>query len=347
MTLKHIDPRLDPIWLKLLEKYPSSVFHSPAWLDVLAATYNFEPTAYVAVDDDGEPLYGIPYFHIQDITGADVLSLPFSDFCDPLVESQEQWDALMDGLLELDCPITVRALNNDIPRNDERFYERSKAKWHGIDLTMSEEEIWSSMSSSARRAVRRGEKQGTRAKAVNSKDGIQAFYNMHLHVRKDKYELLSQPYAFFENIWERFIQHDRGTVMLALLDDQVIGAIVYLIWNDTLTYKFNASLNEYLEYRPNDIIIWEGIQWGKARGCTKFDFGLSDWDQEGLLRFKRKFATEEKTISFLHHVPEGRDNVNKGPIRSVFGQLTALLTDESVPDHITAKAGEILYRYFR
>lgn len=347
MALKQIDPRTDPLWLKLLERYPSTVFHGPAWMNVLTDTYGFEPSAYVVVDDKGEPLAGVPFCVVEDVNGIDVISMPFSDFTDPLVEDEAHWNEMMEALLEINHPITVRALKNDIPRNDERFYERSKAKWHGIDLSPSVEDVWNNFSGSARRAVRKGEKQGVTVEASNTKEGMRAFFDMHLHVRKDKYHLVPQPWAFFEHIWERFMKEDKGTVMLAKHEGKVIGAVVFLIWENTLTYKFNASLFEYQEYRPNDSIIWNGIQWGKERGCTAFDFGLSDWDQEGLLQFKRKFASEEGKISFLYHVPEGQDNLNKGPIRSVFGQLTTLLTDESVPDEITEKAGEVLYRYFR
>lgn len=42
--------------------------------------------------------------------------------------------------------------------------------------------------------------------------------------------------------------------------------------------------------------MWQGIQYGKAKGYTHLDFGLSDWDQEGLVRYKRKFATTDLSI---------------------------------------------------
>ncbi|MCK5565187.1 MAG: hypothetical protein KAJ07_08060, partial [Planctomycetes bacterium] len=85
---------------------------------------------------------------------------------------------------------------------------------------------------------------------------------------------------------------------------------------------------------------------GKAQGYDYLDFGLSDWDQEGLVRYKRKFASEEKTIFFLRYLPDGVPAEQEKQLRSLFSQLTDLFTDETVPDDVTEKAGNVLYRFF-
>ena len=76
------------------------------------------------------------------------------------------------------------------------------------------------------------------------------------------------------------------------------------------------------------------------------DFGLSDWEQEGLVRYKRKFTSEEKTISFLSYMPAGERSQQEQQGRVLLSRLTDLFTDESVPDPVTYKAGELLYRFF-
>lgn len=101
-----------------------------------------------------------------------------------------------------------------------------------------------------------------------------------------------------------------------------------------------------LSLRPNDLLIWEGIKYGKAQGYTDLDFGLSDWDQEGLVQYKRKYATEEKTISFLRYSPNGASTEQERQLRGLFSQLTDLFTDEAVPDDVTEKAGNVLYHLF-
>jgi lipid II:glycine glycyltransferase (peptidoglycan interpeptide bridge formation enzyme) len=175
---------------------------------------------------------------------------------------------------------------------------------------------------------------------------LRAFFELHLGVRKYKYRLLAQPYCFFENIWRQFIEEQRGSLMIAAYEGEIIGGVMFLEWKDGLYYKFNASAPASLSLRPNDLLIWEGIQYGKAKGCTYLDFGLSDWDQEGLLRYKRKFATVEKTISFLRYSPNGASAQQAQQGADFLPQLTQLFTDEAVPDQVTEKAGEVLYRFF-
>jgi CelD/BcsL family acetyltransferase involved in cellulose biosynthesis len=142
------------------------------------------------------------------------------------------------------------------------------------------------------------------------------------------------------------VEEESGLLMTAIHQNQIIGCVFFLEWKDILYYKFNASSPEHLEHRPNDLLIWEGIQYAKAKGYTYLDFGLSDWDQEGLVQYKRKFATDEKAISFLRHEPEGMPAQPGQQMRSLLPLLTDLFTDESMPDCVTEKAGELLYRFF-
>jgi len=51
----------------------------------------WQTSAYVILDDCGEPQAGIPFCRIADIMGERILALPFSDYCDPLVNDQECW----------------------------------------------------------------------------------------------------------------------------------------------------------------------------------------------------------------------------------------------------------------
>ncbi len=347
MNVICVDPRTDPAWLELSQRYPSSVFNSPQWLRVLGDTYDFRVQAYVLLDDEGQPQAGIPFCHISDIRGERIASLPFSDFSDPLVADRVQWEILAGKLLEQGCPVKVRPLHNPIPLQDPRFVLVKQARWHGIDLDKDMDLVWQGFHSGARRAIRKAERNGLVAYLAKSTADLRTFFEMHRGVRKHKYRMLAQPYAFFQNIWRHFVEEDQGTLMLVQQEGRILGGALFLEWQDTLYYKFNASMPGTLDLRPNDLVIWEGIRYAKAKGLTRFDFGLSDWDQEGLVRYKRKYATEEKAISFLRHTPaDAQLCPSVEAVQELLPQLTQLLTDESVPDAVTEEAGALLYRYF-
>jgi CelD/BcsL family acetyltransferase involved in cellulose biosynthesis len=344
--IARINPLVDPLWQQLVDRPGGSVFHSAEWLRVLADTYGFEVAALIALDDAGRPKAGIPYCRIADMLGERIATLPFSDYCDPLVENPDDWEHLMARLAAERLPITMRPLHNELPLSDERLTLARQAKWHGMDLRPDLDAHWSRLPDSAKRAIRKARDSGVAVRAAEGREELRTFFDMHLGIRKYKYRLLAQPYRFFESIWQQFMETGRGRLMLATYREQVIGGVLFLEWDDTLYYKFNASAPGDLPHRPNDLLMWEGIQYGKARGLDSMDLGLSDWDQEGLIRYKRKYATEEKAISFLKHTPPGCRAHQDGSARELLGQLTGLLTDKSVPDAVTDRAGELLYRFF-
>src|SRR5256884_9030845 len=63
------------LWRKLVEQAPSGVFHSPSWIRVLTDTYGWEASAYVILDDCGEPCAGIPFCRITDVLGERIVAL--------------------------------------------------------------------------------------------------------------------------------------------------------------------------------------------------------------------------------------------------------------------------------
>jgi CelD/BcsL family acetyltransferase involved in cellulose biosynthesis len=341
-----VDPRSDLSWRKLVNQTPSGVFHSPDWLQVLTDTYGWEFHAYMILDVRGEPCAGLPFCRIADMLGERIVALPFSDYCDPLVNNADGWRMLIDQLLPEHLPITVRCLHNNLPLADERFSVFKEARWHGLDLRPDLDAIWKGMHESTHRAIRKSQREGLVVRPAQSEDELRVFFDMHLKIRKYKYGLLAQPYSFFQNIWRRFVEAQQGFILLALSEDKIVAADFFLICKDTLYYKFNASLPGDLSHRPNDLLIWEGIQCGKNLGLKLLDFGLSDIDQEGLVRYKRKFGTEEKTISFLRHEPNGGPTSAEKEMRALLGKLTNRFTDQLVPDLVTERAGEDLYRLF-
>lgn len=346
MKVVCIDPRTSPLWQALVVKTESSVFHSPSWIRVLTDTYGWEASAYVIVDEAGEPCAGIPLCRIADMFGERIVALPFSDYCDPLIRDAESWRVLIEKLLPEHVPIKLRCLHNDVPLSDKRFSLVKQATWHRLDLQPDLEALWRTMHDSTHRAIRKSEREGLTVRIAESEPELRVFFEMHLKIRKYKYGLLAQPYSFLQNIWRHFVEPQHGFLMLAIHEDKIVAGDFFLEWKDTLYYKFNASLHDDLSHRPNDLLIWHGIQEGKKRGLTYLDFGLSDIDQEGLIRYKRKFGSEEKTISFLNHSPNGGPTRAEKEMKELLGKLTARFTDQMVPDQITEKAGEDLYRLF-
>lgn len=320
-----------------------SLFSSPPWIEAISRTYGFEIMAAVP-DRGGNADAAILYSHIQDLRGSRTVCLPFSDYCDPLVEDADLWIELVEPLLLINAPIRMRCLRNSLPSRDPRFILYKRAKWHGINLARAEGDLWAGLAGQARQNIRYACRMGVVVREGKGLEDVRLFHQMHLRLRKSKYRLLAQPLALFENLQKVFSRDDHVTVLVAERDGEHLAAIFLLQWQDVLYYKFNASFDQ--SSRPNDLLLWRAMLFGRRLGMAMLDLGLSDLEQPGLVRYKRKFATEERDISFFEWLPKDIHDPRAEEASETLGHVTRLLTDPSVPDEITRAAGERFYRFF-
>jgi CelD/BcsL family acetyltransferase involved in cellulose biosynthesis len=143
--------------------------------------------------------------------------------------------------------------------------------------------------------------------------------------------------AFSSPAWMRVLRDTYGLDLRAwvVLDDR---------GEPTAGIPF-CRISDVMGDRPNDLLMWESIKYAKQKNAACLDLGLSDWDQEGLIRYKRRFATDEGVISFVQYSPDVEQLQRQNAARAVFGQLTGTFTNASVPDDVSRTAGELLYRF--
>jgi CelD/BcsL family acetyltransferase involved in cellulose biosynthesis len=333
----------DAFWDAVAIHRAVSLFSSPPWTRAVAETYGFTPWAAARMVR-GRMTDALLFTPVSDLRGERLICGPFCDYCDPLVDDAASWQDLAAQLLAWRVPIILRCLSSDLPGEDSPFRENGRTAWHCVDLTRPEEALWQGFEGSARQNVRKAQRNGVMVREGRSLEDVRIFYDMHCSVRKSKYRLLPQPFAFFERIHAYFAPDDRLTVLLAEVDGQAVAGIFFLQWSGTLYYKFNASI--WREHCPNDLLVWEGIRMGRRRGLRKLDFGCSDYEQPGLLRYKRKFATEERVIRRFRWEPGAYVDARADEANSLLGRMTDLLTDPAVPDSITRRAGDVFYGLF-
>ena len=343
-TVVAADPRTDPRWLTLAATAEGSLFTSPPWIRSVCDTYGFTPQARIVIDAAGRPTAGFAWVPISDIRGDRLVSLPFSDRAEPLGADLATWSSLVDDALRTDVPLKIRCLDAAAPTADARLVRAGEAAWQCSPLGAPVPEIYRSLSAAARRTIASADRNGVHVDAVTGIDAVRIYHRLHVSLRKYKYRQLAQPFALFERIWQEFSVDDGIVTLLAYVNGEPIAGAVYLVWNDTLYYKFGASLAGTLSLRPNDALAWTALRWASERGLRLLDWGLSDLDQPGLVAFKRKWASEERRIVTLRSM--SRDPNDHRDAGQLLGELTRLLTEDAVPDHITERAGSLLYRYF-
>ncbi len=346
LSVVSIDPASDPLWEALLDAPGAGLFHSPQWMRSVCDAYNFDPRAHVVVDAAGIPQGGVAFCELRDPLGCRMVSFPFSDVGGPLLRSPEAWALLLERLAEQRLPTTFRCFQGSLPGSDPGFVIIKRARWHTLPLSEPASALRHQFGDTTRRAISKAERAGVTIKPLEGAAGLAAFVQLHMRLRKRKYRLLAQPAAFFESIANRFSAAGMWHPLGASLGDRLLAATIYLRWGDTLYYKFNASDPDGLACRPNNLLIWGGIQLAQSLGCRALDLGPSDDNQPGLIRFKREFGATERELQFLQWTPPGCPPPVDNPMRGVLGELSQLFTVPGVPDEVTSAAGALLYKFF-
>src|SRR3979490_524173 len=91
------NPRDEARWATFVEAHPqSSAFHTPAYLDALHRTHGYQPIVYTT-SQPGEPLAnGIVLCPLTSwLTVSRLVSVPFADHCEPLVNDGRDRTALV------------------------------------------------------------------------------------------------------------------------------------------------------------------------------------------------------------------------------------------------------------
>ena len=175
-----IDPTRDPRWGLLVEKNPkASIFHTLPWLRTLRRTYKYKPVVFTTNSPDLELTNGMVFCEIDSwLTGRRLVSLPFSDHCEPLCDTGEELNSLIQFLQTSRESqkwkyLQIRPLNArfDQAGTGTGFRPSDEYYFHSLDLSPSQEEIFKSFDrDSVQRRIERAERGGLSEKCGRSAD---------------------------------------------------------------------------------------------------------------------------------------------------------------------------------
>jgi CelD/BcsL family acetyltransferase involved in cellulose biosynthesis len=257
---------------------------------------------------ENETLALIPVMEVRSrLTGARGVSMPFSDFCEPLFFHEAAQEIALAALLDLGSDRDWKYV--EFRGGVESIAPISTAPpscyVHILDLQSSVDTLFANCAGSVRRALRKAEKAGLRVIINSSLSAVAEFYRLHCRTRR-RHGLPPQPWRFFERIHQGILAPGNGFVVLVTQEQAPVAAAVFLRWGDKAVFKFGASEAEFQELRPSNLMMWEGIKFLAGQGATSLHFGRTDVGHEGLRRFKLGWGTEEQSIRY------GRFDVRRG-----------------------------------
>ena len=312
MGLKSTDYRVDIVnplelpawdkWVQTFERY--SVFHSRSWAQTLADSYGYTPS-YLVMYGNETPLALWPMFDTRSVwKGRKGVSLPFSDFCEPLIAADQYYQDMFEGMNVMARKLGWKAVEL---RGGHRFFPNAPTaavyNFHILPLSQQEDEMYRQLRSSNKRNIKKAQKARVEISVNTSFESVEDFYTLNCLTRKH-HGLPPQPFKFFKNIFRYLISKNQGLVVLAHHEQKLIAGAVFLNFGNCATYKYGASHRNSLALRPNNLIMWEAIKWYGRRGFKEFDLGRSEPDNRGLNQFKNGWGATVHQIAYYRYDPE-------------------------------------------
>jgi hypothetical protein len=334
------DPLRRPDWDTLVAAHPqSTIFHGAGWARVMCDSYGHVPH-YVCRFEGQALAEMLPILEVSSPwKGRRGVSLPFTDLCAPLSLSGENHPALYDKAVETGRGRNWKYLECRSPGKGWTGVTQSVSFFgHAIDLSPGADGLFKKLEGSIRRGIRKAEASGLQADFATSLESVKTYYGLHCRTRR-RHGLPPQPFRFFENIQRHVLDKGQGFVATVRLKNRPVAAGVFLCHGRQAFYKFGASDFDFQEFRPNNLMMWQGILQSAQRGYSTLHLGRTSVSNTGLRRFKLSFGAAEETVSYCQYdfssngFVSGEDGV-EGWFNHVFSRL---------PLPLLRLAGQILY----
>ena len=347
MTVYTTDPLRDSRWLEFLERHPrASVFHTPGWLEALRRTYGYQPVVLTTSPPTSELSNGIVFCRISSwLTGRRMVSLPFTDHCEPLVDSKDNLNVLLSFLVrDLEREhwkyIEFRPLMSPDfdPEIQPCFGKSESFYFHKLGLQSNLDTLFQNFHRSCiQRKIRRAERERLTYEKGCSQSILGKFYYLLLITRR-RHQLPPQPWSWFRNLVDCL--GDRLTIRVVSRNGQPMASILTLSGKNSLVYKYGCSDARFHNLGGMSFLFWQTIQEGKEQGAQEFDLGRSATNNDGLIAFKNHWGAVSSPLSYYRFPLGASPNFATGWKMQVVRQVCARL-----PDSILTTASKLLYRH--
>lgn len=344
MAIHAFDPLTEPRWPEFVERHAdASIFHGPGWLKALRLTYGYEPVVFTTSAPGTRLRNAIVFCRIASwLTGRRLVSLPFADHCQPLVDSDGEEAEI------------VSFLRGSVKEQNLKYVEiRPRRRWpdasqldateegvsfsfHIVDLKPDMKTLFSNLQkSSIQRMIRRAESLGLYCVRGRSETLLRKFYRLLLKTRR-RHNLPPQPMSWFRNLITCL--GDDIEIRVAEQNGRPLAAILTLSHKQTVVYKYGGSDENYHHCGSMPFLFWHAIRDAKQAGYLELDLGRSDLDNSGLITFKDRLGAACSILQYVRFSRshrEGAERARRIP-KWIFARM---------PDGLLTTAGKLLYRH--
>jgi lipid II:glycine glycyltransferase (peptidoglycan interpeptide bridge formation enzyme) len=142
-----------------------------------------------------------------------------------------------------------------------------------LDISGAEETVFKAISSRARNAIRRAEREG--CEVLREEPGpatYRALYDLMADTVNAKGSMPLRSYEYYAAFWDEFCSRGQGNFFFVYEDGKPsVGAFV-INYGAKATYKDGGSTQNRKQYGDTHLVQWAAIRRMQELGCTEYDF---------------------------------------------------------------------------
>jgi len=295
-------PKQDAEWDSFVTRHPQGlVYHLSAWNRVLRDAFPHIHGQFLVLrkNADGQFQAGLPVYTVKSwLLGKRIVSVPFASFCDPLISSAAELDMLLQevqGLLKRSKArqIEIRTTNSTL-LSASPLTAGSGYKHHYLSLEKDREALFQSFAkSSVRQKIGQATNAGVLAEAREDESSLKVCHHILAETRR-RHALPVLPYSFFHAMG-RWLRPGHLKVFIASHAGKPVAFHLILAFKDLWISEYSGNA-EAAPVGTNQLLYWETIKQAHAAGAKTFSFGRTSNTNEGLLAYKRRWATVERDV---------------------------------------------------
>jgi hypothetical protein len=297
------------IWDAVVDRSPdSSIYHTWKWLKLAENFANLKKAGIksgaifypVMLMERGSPVGICPFFIFKAAGFSSCYSPPpgvATLYLGPLFPDIETMNEgkkqtfLVDVQKEMDRFIKKDRKSTSVQINTAPGFEDCRSyTWEGytveprftyyIDLSKGTESIWNSFSKHLRYWIRRATKEGIIVTDGNKED---AYHIYQLLQERDRVQYTKE---FVGSVYDSFYP-DHMKIFIAKAGSERLSGTIALLHKDKVSAWIGSPKYSYNGISPNELIMWEIIQWACEQGYKTYE--IMGADECVLFPFKKKF----------------------------------------------------------
>ena len=192
-----------------------------------------------------------------------------------------------------------------ILENLKGFY-KSLLSTIDIPLDGDLETIYKRIDKKARWGVNKAKKEGLQVIEAGSLGEVEEFYKIYKETCH-RGNITPIPLEFMKDFFSKLKEYN-FLFLVKYKGEYIAGSWVKIYGKNFSIPKqeYNASLTEYLNMQPNNLLYWHMIEWAKNKGYSYLDLGGTDSEaqkgskQDNLNQFKERWGEKRRIIIFTH-----------------------------------------------